>query len=213
MPTLVDLRVTELLCSRLCHELVSPVGAVVNGVEMVEEFGESAGDEVIGLISSSAAIASKRLQFYRSAYGMTGIGAVQNISDLKEMTDGVLAENRLSAVWPDDSAFPEISESWLKVFLNLVVLAWETLPKGGELRVSFTQTAGGLDVHVDAVGDGARLSDNSKAAMQLDADVESLSPRTVHAHFTVCLADRMNFDIVASSDGANTVGFVAKQRN
>ena len=65
MKTDLDMRVVELLCSRLCHELVSPVGAINNGVELIEEMGAEMADEAIGLIAHSADQASRRLRLLR----------------------------------------------------------------------------------------------------------------------------------------------------
>ena len=68
----VDLRISELLSSRLCRELASPVGAINNGIEMIEEFDDSMLPDALPLIGSSAKMVAARLSFYRMPYGAAG---------------------------------------------------------------------------------------------------------------------------------------------
>ena len=75
MSPTIDLHVAELLASRLCHDLVSPVGAVKTGVELFTEYGDDADGETIGLITKSALQAAEKLQFFRLAYGSAGTAA------------------------------------------------------------------------------------------------------------------------------------------
>ncbi len=66
------MRVIGLLCSYLCHELVNPLGAVNNGIELLIDVGDDMSDDALTLIESSAERATNRVQFYRMAYGMAG---------------------------------------------------------------------------------------------------------------------------------------------
>ena len=77
MPLDVDRRIAELLCSRICHELVAGVAAINNGVELINEIDSSMFDEAMGLIGDSAQQASARVQYYRMAYGYAGNDALQ----------------------------------------------------------------------------------------------------------------------------------------
>ena len=95
MANVVDQRIAELLCSRICHELVAGVAAINNGVELITEIDSSMMDEALDLIGTSARQSSARLQFYRMAYGFAGNDA------LKSLTEGrttLVIAHRLSTV-------------------------------------------------------------------------------------------------------------------
>src|SRR5262245_14012335 len=105
-----ELRFAELLCSRLCHDLVSPIGAINNGVELLEEFGGGGSDEAMGLIASSGRQAARRLQFYRVAFGLAGSQVVQSVGDVRSLLTGMLEGGKVTLEW-DEAAIraPEIA--------------------------------------------------------------------------------------------------------
>src|SRR3546814_11548736 len=88
MTQLVDMRVIELLASRLCHDLVSPIGAASNGAELIGEIEETMRDEVVALIAQSARQASARLQFYRMAFGFAGTDGLESTDTVRELAEG-----------------------------------------------------------------------------------------------------------------------------
>ena len=90
MENIKDLRVVELICSHLCHEMVSPVGAISNGLEMIEEFGGEPDPEILGLISASAAVTAQRLQYYRVAYGASSGPSLSSDDEFKALADGLM---------------------------------------------------------------------------------------------------------------------------
>ena len=143
MKDVTDLRVTELLCSHLCHELVSPVGAIANGVEMMEEFGEESDAGVLTLIGDSANITVRRLQFYRFAYGATGASSIRTEGDLQALADGLMESGRSTINWTGESLVSSLNDGQIKLLLNLVPLGADTLPRGGELSVGVTDTVKG----------------------------------------------------------------------
>jgi len=81
MEPTIELRVAELLASRLCHDLISPVGAVNSGIELMTEFGDDPDGESMALITSSARTASDKLLFFRIAYGNAGSGTNVPLAD------------------------------------------------------------------------------------------------------------------------------------
>jgi len=84
MDVQIDLRVTELLASRLCHDLVGPVGAVNNGLELLADEIDDMGPEALKLASDSAARAARALQYFRFAYGMAGSRVGGNLDELRQ---------------------------------------------------------------------------------------------------------------------------------
>ena len=89
MTITVDRRIAELLCSRICHELVAGIAAINNGVELISEIDPTMFDEAMGLIGSSAKQASARVQYYRMAYGYAGHDALGGISAVTDLIQGL----------------------------------------------------------------------------------------------------------------------------
>ena len=136
MKTDLDIRVVELLCSRLCHELVSPVGAINNGVELIEEMGADMADEAIGLIAHSADQASRRLRLLRLAYGAVSSDK-SGLAEVAQAADGYFAGSKIKLDWPPGrlEQASELQPGTGKVLLNLVILAEEALAYGGRIVV------------------------------------------------------------------------------
>jgi histidine phosphotransferase ChpT len=181
MSIAVDFRVLELLCGRLCHELVSPVGAINNGVELLDEEDPEFVKEAMTLIGQSARKAGQRLQFYRFAYGTGGGGRV----DGGELAAGLLEGAKVRCDWASDVA--AMAPSWQRLACNMLVLAAEALPRGGMVRVR----ASGSGVEVAAEGDTVTISEEIRAMFEATVALDLVTPRTVHAYYTACLAREM----------------------
>jgi histidine phosphotransferase ChpT len=177
----LEFRVLELLSSRLCHELISPVGAINNGVELIGEEDSDFVKEAMGLIAQSAKRAGQRLQFYRFAYGAGG-GA----PDAKTLVAGILEGGKVSAEWPDDLS--ALTPEWQKLGCNLALVAAEILPRGGKIVMA---SAGKKKITAMATGETINLTPELKAALGEGADVAALTGRTIHAYFTSRMAAKL----------------------
>jgi histidine phosphotransferase ChpT len=206
MPELVDMRVIGLLSSHLCHELVNPLGAVNNGIELLLDVGDDMRDEAMGLIESSAQRAAKRLQFYRMAYGMAGMSSLDEMIKVRELTDDLLGEGRLSLEWPDAERNPHLQPGWGRMLMNLAAAAAETLPRGGVLTIGLDETEGPR-LYVDARGEPARLEESTRAVFFEDVPIDSLTPRNIHSYFTARLAASMDVEIQIAENDEGRVGF------
>ncbi len=203
-----DLKLAELLCSRLCHDLVSPVGAVNNGIELMEEFGGES-DEAKALIASSGKQASRRLQFYRVAFGQAGTQLAQPIADVRELLDGIFEGGKLKVQWdPASTAAPALA-GWGKLLCNLVSLASESLPRGGTLGITVAAEADKARLSVAASGQGCRLNDEVRLGLDPGAKVEGLSPRAVQPYFTRRLTERMGGKLEISGPDGDKMTFAA----
>ncbi len=186
----IDIRVLELLASRLCHDLVGPVGAVNNGLELLEEEDEvGLADEAVGLVRVSARQAADALQFYRMAYGMAGSQVGSDLTELGELAKHYLGSERLDLDWRVSSQ-PEGLDGLGKLLLNLAAFAAECLPRGGRLLVESEPRDGTLHARVTAEGEGCRIREESRAALDDTADVASLTPRSVQGFFIKRLVRR-----------------------
>jgi histidine phosphotransferase ChpT len=180
----LDMRVVELLAARLCHELVSPVAAINNGVELL---GEEEGDfmqDAVALIGESARRAGKRLQFYRFAYGTAGTSGPEP----KDLVHGLMEGSKVNCDWAAEAH--TLPRDWQKLACNLVVLAAEALPRGGKVSVR-AMHGGASGVEVEAAGESLNVTPELRAAMGPQMPVDDLTSRTVHAYFTARLAESM----------------------
>ncbi len=199
----IDMRVAELLASRLCHDLVGPIGAVNNGMELLEDEDLGMSEDAIQLSASSARQAANLLQFYRLAYGMAGGRIGDDFGDLQALAAGFLASTKTTLEWAAGQPAQDTPEGLGKLLLNLIVLGEECLPRGGTLGIALSDGAAGLEVAVTANGTGARLREESQPVLADDVAIEELTPRNVHGYFTRLLAQRMGSDLIIDSPGAD----------
>ncbi len=195
----IDLRVAELLASRLCHDLVGPIGAVSNGMELLEDEDLGMSDDAIQLAANSARQAANLLRFYRLAYGMAGARIGAGLGDLQEVAAGYLATSKATLDWAIRLTPENLPEGLGKLLLNMIVLAGETLPRGGTLSVAVLDGPAGLEAAVTASGTGAKLREEAQSALVDDVVIDELTPRNVQGYFTRLLAQRMGSDLMIDS--------------
>src|SRR5262250_2690132 len=133
--TLEALDLAALLCSRVCHDLISPVGAVVNGLEVLEEGkDEETRTFALDLIKKSAQQASARLQFCRLAFGAAGsAGASIDLGDAQGVARGFLEDDKTKIAWNLPRLL--LPKNRVKLLLNLLLLGGQTIPRGGTMTV------------------------------------------------------------------------------
>ena len=179
----LEFRVIELLASRLCHDLISPVGAINNGVELMGEEDAEFAKDAAALIAQSAKRAGSKLQFYRFAYGAGGAGGGSPMP--KDLIAGMMDGGKVACDWP--SAYDSMPVEWQKLACNLAILAVEILPRGGKVMLS------GKDKGLEAAAEGesVNLTPEMKAALAPGASVNALTARTIHGYFTACYAEQL----------------------
>jgi len=210
----LDIRVVELLASRLCHDLVSPVGAIRNGLELIEEMNEDEEPnpafmgEAIKLIDHSSLQADRRLRVFRLAYGMAG-REQKGFNEARSAAEGWLAEGRTRLSWPAGvpSDWAALRTGIVKVLLNTIVLAEEALTHGGTVSVTGEGTAEAGRATVTAEGRPGALTPDAQAALNGTTAAEDLTPRTVHAYVTGRFAAAYGIRLSAAPTGPDTLVF------
>ena len=205
-----DLKLAEMLASRLCHDLVNPVGAVANGVELMTEFCDTMQKDALDLVASSAESALKRIAFFRVAYGIAGHDEGQSIQEVRVLAQGFLAGGKVALDWPakaDDVAVG-LPRSGLKLVLALIALGAESLPRGGKVAAAVVAPSGG---RLTATGAGARLEATAGAVLSGFAggatpDPAILEPKSVGAAYAGRLAQSIGAEITVDS-GADRVSY------
>jgi histidine phosphotransferase ChpT len=196
MDVKVDLRILELLSARLCHELVSPTGAIANGVELLDEDDPEFVREATVLIGQSARKAGKRLQFYRFAYGTLSGGGTAGPPP-RDLVAGLLEDGKVACSWSDAALGRSLD--WQKLACNIVVLAAEALPRGGIVEIS---TPAGEGMVVKAQGAGVNLTPEVRAAIEQRTPIDELTSRTVQGYFSALLARRLGAALTVAGDAS-----------
>src|SRR5436309_6178707 len=146
------LDLAALLCSRVCHDVISPVGAIVNGLEVLEDESDAEMREVaLDLIKRSAAGASARLQFCRLAFGAAGsAGASIDTGDAESVARGLLETEKTSLAWRLPRQF--MPKNRVKLLLNLCQIAQMTIPRGGAIEVEMSGEGEAASLRVSSKG-------------------------------------------------------------
>jgi len=178
----------SLLCSRLCHDLLSPVGALNNGIELLaDEHDPEMRARCLDLLGESARASANKLKFFRLAFGAAG-GFADDVDtrEARVAIEGLFGgDGRIQLGWMVDE--PTMSKSALKVLLNLVLLAGDALVRGGRLDVGAERHAEGLDIVIRAEGPRVVLDPELKKVLLGEIDEASVAPRAAAAWLVHCL--------------------------
>ena len=196
-----EIEFSALMVSRVCHDLVGPLGAVVNGLEVLEDETDAAmREEAIKLVSSSANQALARIQFMRIAYGAAGsAGAELDLGEIGRLIEGLLSGGKVKLEWAVPHAY--WAKDWAKLLMNSALLAADCLPRGGLVRVE--AEAAPPSFKIVSSGQVARMPEEVEKALrgeQLDAPVDA---RGIQPYLTYRLSRTVNAGItVATREGA-----------
>lgn len=183
-----ELRMAELLCTRLCHDLTGPIGAVNNGAEFLSEEGFNLQSQAMELIVSSAFSAVTRLQFYRMTYGQVRDHGEASLSEKQKMAVDFFAGSKIALDWPDshgDAVGVPISQKMSRLILNLLLVASGALIRGGTIAVRIGQNAEGCkQLTVTAQGPGLKFDQEMEKTLTEGMPVADLTPRTVQIYLT-----------------------------
>jgi histidine phosphotransferase ChpT len=196
------LDLAALLCSRVCHDVISPVGAIVNGLEVLEEEKDAEmRNFAVDLIKKSARTASARLQFCRLAFGAAGsAGASIDTGDAEQVARALLSDDRTKMVWQATRML--MPKNKVKLLLNLCLIASATIPRGGTLTITIEGAAEQEMISVEARGANARLAHAVPSLLAGTPENDSVDAHGIQAYYTglVARAAGMSLDIEASSE-------------
>lgn len=181
-----------LLCSRLCHDLLSPVGALNNGLELLaEEKDPEMRQRCFELLEQSARISADKLKFFRLAYGAAGgFGEAVPTNEPRSLIEGLVSSNeRLALEWGvSESALPKPA---VKVLLNLAAIGADALVRGGTLSVGAESRDGATEIAVRAAGPRVAFDANIGKALDGSLADDELTGKTAPAHLIRLLAEEL----------------------
>ena len=198
------LELAALLCSRVCHDLISPVGAIVNGLEVLDDNPKPEDREfALDLIRKSARTASARLQFCRLAFGAAGSSGAQiDLGDAQNMARGHIEDGKIAISWNLPRLL--LPKNRVKLLLNMLVIAQATIPRGGTLTVDPVGDGETMSFRVTAASLNARLPQNI-AGLLSASSTSTVDAHAVQPYYTRLLAQACGLTVTLAPDGEKVV--------
>lgn len=210
----LDPYVLEMMASRICHDVISPVGAINNGLELLQEMGIEGGNEAVALIAKAAEQANRRLRLFRYGYGNAGSTDQVDSKDLRRCAFEYLEGSRTVLEWPETEPKPGLGQQFpkgmMKAILNLIVLGSEMITKAGLVKLR-QPTPGAYPIEIHVSGENAAFREGMEASLQGTIEPENLDARLVHAYITGALIRHygLKLNVAKAPDGKVTFGISA----
>ncbi|MFO0108984.1 MAG: histidine phosphotransferase family protein [Alphaproteobacteria bacterium] len=198
-PMINEARLAEMLCTRLCHDLTGPIGAVNNGAEFLSDEGFEMQSEAMQLILSSAHEAVNRLQFYRQAYGRVGDNGETGLAEKKQLTEAFFSASKVKLDWPDshtDASGVSISQKMGRLILNLILVAGSSLIRGGIIAVRLHEDSRGeKEILITATGETVKLDAETLTVLRGHGEEAMLTPKTSQPLLTMHIIEEIGADL------------------
>jgi histidine phosphotransferase ChpT len=204
--TLMASDLAALLCSRVCHDIISPVGAINNGLELLDEGG--ADEDAMRLIRTSARNASARLQFARLAFGAAGSAGMQiDTGDAQTVANALMANEKPEFEWTGGRAL--LPKNKVKLVLNLLLIANAAIPRGGRLVVDLENLETQPRFTLRANGPMVRVPPRFLELHTGQGSAEPIDAHAVQPYYTLLLARESGMNITIRA-GAEEIVLVAE---
>ena len=200
----------SLLCSRLCHDLLSPVGALNNGLELLaDETDPKMRERCMELLAESARTSANKLKFFRLAFGAAGgFGDLVDTREAQGAVEGLLADNkRITLGWLVEAEL--VPKPAIKMLLNLSLIAAEALARGGQLDIGGEENGGQLEIVVKIEGARIALDAEIRRTLTDGAGDDGVTPRTAAAYLVHTLAAEAGGSVLVSEPAEGVMIFGA----
>lgn len=210
-----EIEFASLLCSRLCHDLLSPVGAINNGIELLaDEHDPEMRARCLDLLAESARASANKLKFFRLAFGAAGgFGDAVDTREVKAAIDGLFGgDRRIQVGWMvGEAALPK---GVIKILMNLSLIAGDALVRGGRVDIGVENGASAIEIVVRAEGARIVLDPELRTALTGGTAAEALTPRASAAYLAWRLADERGGQsmILEPEDGVLMLGVALPQK-
>ena len=183
---LSDLDLASLLCSRVCHDVISPVGAIANGLELMDdpETDAEMKKTAFEMVKSSALTATAKLKFCRIAFGASGsAGALIDMTEAGDVAKGFVGHDKVILEWnvPRENR----PKQEVKLLLNMLLMALAGIPRGGVVSVAVD----GRNFSITAKGERAKINEALASALDGSVEMTSLDARLVQPYYARILAE------------------------
>ena len=197
MDQISDIDLSALLCSKVCHDVISPVGAIINGLEVLdEEKDEDMRQFAMDLIRKSANAASAKLQFCRIAFGAAGTaGAEIDLRDAEQLVQSYLAQSKITLSW--SAPLVNMNKNKVKLLMNLVLQSVQSIPRGGKLHVEIVEN-NGTTFTLTTQADVVRLPQELEKILSGSGEIQPGSADAILPYFTLRLAESVEMKLQLS---------------
>ncbi len=188
-----DLELAALISSKICHDVISPVGAIYNGLEILGEDGDPGSrDYAMDVIRNVTVQASARLQFARFAFGAAGsAGAEIDLQTAREISEGFIGDAKHKLTWTSPSGY--LPKNQVKLLLNLVAISLNALPRGGTISVSIEEDLTLPQFTVECTGPRSRPPQHLPEIVS--GEMPEIDAMSVQAYYTWRLAKNVGAQI------------------
>jgi len=199
--TLESLDLAALLCSRVCHDLISPVGAIVNGLEVMEDDNDQETKAfAMDLIKKSVRQASAKLQFCRLAFGAAGsAGAQIDLGDAEKVARGFIEDDKTKIAWNLPRAL--LPKNRVKLLLNMILIAGQSIPRGGQITVDPLGEGETMSFRISATGNYAKVPQAVPELLAGGSHGGAVDAHAVQPYYTSLLARDCRLTVTAASEG------------
>lgn len=200
---------SQMLCSRLCHDLITPMGAVRSGFEILEDCNESERDNLIDMTRRSTETALRRLTFYRAAFGYAPGSQYPTVMALKQLIESFLRGLKIHFEWPEaqkmeeDKTWHDNLASWGQLLMNIILLGAEGMPYGGDIQLVTVMGRGplsaaqhSLHLRIHFKGDLVTIRPPILDALEGTLPHQNYTPQTIQALLVKNLANQLNVSLL-----------------
>ncbi len=205
LPSLAGMDLAALLCSRVCHDVISPVGAIANGLELLDEDNDAETKSIaMELIKSSSKNASSKLQFARIAFGAAGsANADIDSGDAENVARAFFdCESKTDLEWQGERAF--MPKNKVKLLLNLLVVSLGAIPRGGIVKSQIMDANGSPSFKIVCEGKKARVPPLFLDLLNGTFD-DHLDAHAIQPVYTLKLAQDAGMEVNVSLQGENVI--------
>jgi len=193
------LDLAALLCSRVCHDVINPVGAIVNGLEVLEDEDDASTKAfALDLIKKSSKNASARLQFARVAFGAAGsAGASIDLGDAEKVARGFIHDEKIQLTWSAPRLL--MPKNLVKLLLNLLVVATSTIPRGGTIVATVTGDGDNPDFDIVAMGPHSRVPTGLLALLDGEPENGALDSHHIQPYYTGLISRAAGMKVIVTA--------------
>jgi histidine phosphotransferase ChpT len=198
---LEGLDLAALLCSRVCHDLISPVGAIMNGLEVMEDDkDEETVKFAMDLIKKSARTASAKLQFCRLAFGAAGsAGAQIDTGDAEKVVRGLMEDEKTKVAWNVPRVL--MAKNRVKLLLNMLLLAAQAIPRGGQITVDPVGEGEAIGFRVSVTGTNAKVPQAVSALLAGESGEHAVDAHAIQPFYARLLAKECGLNVGMAPEG------------
>lgn len=199
-------QLAALVASKVCHDLVEPMNAIIQGMELLRDGDASTKADAMNLVDQGVAKAWAKLDFFRFAVGGALVEGEGELDEARQVAERLYGALRPELVWSAPAVV--LPKAATRVVVNLLMIANECLPRGGTVELTAAKAAGGTEVTVTASGPRAKLKEATAAALRGDGQ-EHLSGHTIQPTLTSLLARQGGVEL-ATRESEDKVEFIAR---